>query len=202
MMLLKRILDILASLTALIILMPFLLFLALAIRIKLGSPVLFTQVRPGYKGRLFKMVKFRSMSDARDSAGDLLSDAERLGQFGRLLRSSSLDELPELWNVLKGEMSLVGPRPLLVEYLPLYSKEQMRRHDVRPGITGWAQINGRNAITWDEKFNLDIWYVDHATMMLDLKIIRLTVMKVFVRDGIQQQGSITAEKFKGSREKL
>lgn len=202
MMLLKRILDILASLTALIILMPFLLFLAFVIRIKLGSPVLFTQVRPGYKGRLFKMVKFRSMSDARDSAGDLLSDVERLGQFGRLLRSSSLDELPELWNVLKGEMSLVGPRPLLVEYLPLYSKEQMRRHDVRPGITGWAQINGRNAITWDEKFNLDIWYVDHATMMLDLKIIRLTVMKVFVRDGIQQQGSVTAEKFKGSREKL
>lgn len=194
----KRFIDIVVSLTALIILMPFLLFLALLIRMKLGSPVLFTQERPGLNGKLFHMVKFRSMTDARDAEGNLLPDGVRLTAFGKKLRSTSLDELPELWNVLKGEMSLVGPRPLLVEYLPLYSPEQMRRHAVRPGITGWAQVNGRNAISWDQKFALDTWYVDHWSLLLDLKILFLTVRKVLIRDGVSSDTHVTMEKFRGS----
>lgn len=194
----KRIIDIAVSLTALIILMPFLLFLGILIRIKLGSPILFTQVRPGYHGKPFKMMKFRSMTDERDTAGELLPDAVRLTLFGRKLRSTSLDELPELWNVVKGEMSLVGPRPLLMEYLPLYTKEQMRRHEVRPGITGWAQVNGRNAISWEEKFALDVWYVDNGSLLLDLKILMLTIGKVLNREGVSADSHVTMEKFRGS----
>lgn len=193
----KRLIDIVISLTALILLMPFLLFLALLIRIKLGSPILFTQERPGLKGKIFRMVKFRSMTDARDVDGALLPDSVRLTAFGQKLRSSSMDELPELWNVLKGEMSIVGPRPLLVEYLPLYTEEQMRRHDMRPGITGWAQVNGRNAISWDDKFKLDVWYIDNWSLNLDLRILLLTVKKVLVRDGISADSHVTIEKFKG-----
>lgn len=197
---LKRIVDILVSLTALVFLMPFLLFLAFLIRIKLGSPVLFSQERPGLHGRVFRMYKFRSMTGARDSDGNLLPDALRLTGFGKRLRSTSLDELPELWNVLKGDMSLVGPRPLLVEYLPLYTPEQMRRHAVRPGITGWAQVNGRNAISWEEKFALDVWYVDHWSLMLDLRILVLTLKKVFGREGVSADGHVTVDKFTGSGE--
>jgi len=164
----------------------------------LGKPVLFRQKRPGLKGNIFEMLKFRSMRDAVDGEGNALPDSERLTPFGKKLRSSSLDELPGLWNVLKGDMSLVGPRPLLVEYLPLYSVEQARRHDVRPGITGWAQVNGRNAISWEEKFKLDIWYVDNQSFWLDIKILFLTVKKVFVRDGISAEGEVTMHKFTGS----
>lgn len=199
MMAVKRVVDIAVSLVALILLMPFLLFLALLIKMKLGSPVLFSQERPGLNGKIFRMVKFRSMTEARDAEGNLLPDSVRLTPFGNRLRSTSLDELPELWNVLKGDMSLVGPRPLLVEYLPLYTPEQMRRHEVRPGITGWAQINGRNAISWDEKFALDIWYVDHWCMKLDFRILLLTVKKVLVRDGISADSHVTMEKFRGSK---
>jgi lipopolysaccharide/colanic/teichoic acid biosynthesis glycosyltransferase len=190
--------DIVVSLFAGLVFAVPMLVLVLLVRKKLGSPVFFTQVRPGLHGKPFRMVKFRTMTDQRDEHGDLLPDAIRLTRFGQFIRSTSLDELPELWNVLKGEMSLVGPRPLLMEYLPLYSQEQARRHDVRPGITGWAQINGRNALGWDERFKLDVWYVTHQTVWLDLKILFLTVRKVFVREGISAQGEATMSKFTGS----
>lgn len=168
------------------------------IRREMGAPVLFSQTRPGRHGKPFKMIKFRTMRDAIDADGRPLPDAERLTKLGRFLRSSSLDELPELWNVLKGDMSLVGPRPLLMEYLPLYSEEQARRHEVRPGVTGWAQVNGRNAISWDEKFALDVWYVDNRSLWLDLKIIWLTLRKVVKREGISAAGEATMSKFTGS----
>lgn len=194
----KRLLDLTAALFGITLLSPLILILMLLIRQKLGYPVFFTQTRPGLYGKPFKMVKFRTMTDARDSDGNLLPDNIRLTALGRFLRSTSLDELPELWNVLKGEMSLVGPRPLLMEYLPLYTQAQARRHEVRPGITGWAQINGRNAISWDEKFKLDIWYVDNQSFWLDLKILILTVKKVFVREGISAEGEATMPKFTGN----
>ena len=195
----KRVFDFLASAIGLVILGVPLALLAWQVRRKLGSPVLFTQVRPGLHGKPFRMVKFRTMTDARDASGALLPDAQRLTPFGRFLRSSSLDELPELWNVLRGEMSLVGPRPLLMEYLPLYSPEQARRHEVRPGITGWAQVNGRNAISWADKFALDVWYVDHRSLWLDVRILWLTVRKVLVRDGISAAGEATMPKFEGDK---
>lgn len=194
----KRFFDFSASLLALLLLALPLLVLAWQVRRKLGSPVLFRQVRPGLNGQAFEMVKFRSMTDARDPDGVLLPDAQRLTAFGRFLRSTSLDELPELFNVLKGEMSLVGPRPLLMEYLPLYSAEQARRHEVRPGVTGWAQVNGRNAISWDDKFKLDVWYVQNHNVFLDIRILWLTVRKVLVRDGISADGEATMPKFTGS----
>lgn len=193
----KRFFDLLLSLLGLSILALPLLALALLVGIQLGKPVLFRQIRPGLHGRPFEMLKFRTMTTEKDSSGDLLPDAARLPTFGRWLRSTSLDELPELWNVLKGDMSLVGPRPLLMEYLPLYTPEQARRHEVRPGITGWAQVNGRNAISWEEKFALDVWYVDNRTIWLDIKIILMTVKKVLVRDGISADGAATMTKFKG-----
>jgi lipopolysaccharide/colanic/teichoic acid biosynthesis glycosyltransferase len=195
---LKRLFDIICSLFAFLLMAPVLLIVALLIRRKLGSPVLFQQVRPGCYGQPFKMVKFRTMRDAVDAQGNPLPDSERMTPFGNFLRSASLDELPELWNVLKGEMSLVGPRPLLMEYLPLYSPEQARRHEVRPGVTGWAQVNGRNALSWDEKFKMDVWYVDHQSLWLDLKILLLTVKKVFVREGISAVGEVTMPRFIGS----
>lgn len=182
----------------LLLLAPVLAGLALAIRLSLGGPVLFKQVRPGLHGRPFTMYKFRTMFDARDSQGNLLPDGERLSKFGRFLRATSLDELPELVNVLRGEMSLVGPRPLLMEYLPLYSPEQARRHEVRPGITGWAQVNGRNAITWEEKFQYDVWYVDNWSLALDVKILWLTLAAVVRRDGISADGHATMPPFRGS----
>ena len=195
----KRLLDFIAALLGLIALaLPLLLLIAL-IRRKLGSPVFFRQTRPGLHGQPFEMVKFRTMTDTRGPDGALLPDAERLTPFGRFLRSTSLDELPELWNVLKGDMSLVGPRPLLMEYLPLYSPEQARRHAVRPGVTGWAQVNGRNAISWEEKFALDTWYVDHQSLRLDIRILWLTVKKVLVREGISAAGEATIGKFTGSK---
>ena len=193
----KRLFDfLLASLALLLLALP-LLLLALLVRRKLGSPVLFRQVRPGLHGQPFEMVKFRTMTDARGADGALLPDAVRITPFGRFLRASSLDELPELWNVLKGEMSLVGPRPLLMEYVPLYSAEQYRRHEVRPGVTGWAQVNGRNAISWEEKFKLDVWYVEQQSLALDIKILWLTVKKVLLRDGISAAGEATMAKFTG-----
>lgn len=195
----KRLIDFLASLLGLLLLAVPLALLAWQIRRKLGSPVLFTQVRPGLHGKPFRMVKFRTMTDERDDSGALLPDAQRLTPFGRFLRASSLDELPELWNVLRGEMSLVGPRPLLMEYLPLYSPEQARRHEVRPGITGWAQVNGRNAISWADKFALDVWYVDHRSLWLDVRILWLTVRKVLVRDGISAAGEATMPRFEGDK---
>jgi lipopolysaccharide/colanic/teichoic acid biosynthesis glycosyltransferase len=195
----KRGFDLLASALGLLLLALPLAVLAWQVRRKLGSPVLFTQVRPGLHGMPFRMVKFRTMADTRDASGALLPDAERLTPFGRFLRASSLDELPELWNVLKGEMSLVGPRPLLMEYLTLYTPEQARRHEVRPGITGWAQVNGRNAISWADKFALDVWYVDHRSLWLDVRILWLTVRKVLVRDGISAAGEATMPKFKGDK---
>lgn len=195
----KRLFDLLLSLGGLLVLALPLLLLWVVVRRKLGSPVLFRQVRPGLHGRPFMMVKFRTMTDARGADGELLPDAQRLTAFGRFLRASSLDELPELWNVLRGEMSLVGPRPLLMEYLPLYSPEQARRHEVRPGITGWAQVNGRNAVSWDERFKLDVWYVDHRSLGLDLRILWLTVRKVLVREGISAQGEATMSKFTGNK---
>lgn len=194
----KRYLDMVVSFLLLILLAFPLLILAVFVRFKLGSPVLFGQVRPGLHGKPFKMIKFRTMTDARDGKGHLLADVERLTPFGNFLRSTSLDELPELWNVLRGEMSLVGPRPLLMEYLPLYSAEQARRHEVRPGVTGWAQINGRNALGWDDKFKLDVWYVDHQSLRLDFKILLLTIQKVIVREGIAARGHVTAYPFRGS----
>ncbi|WP_348686810.1 sugar transferase [Rheinheimera aquimaris] len=194
----KRAFDLIVSLLALITLWPLVLLVALFIRIKLGSPLLFRQTRPGLHGKPFKMLKFRSMLDATDKEGNPLPDEMRLTRFGRILRSTSLDELPGLLNVLKGDMSLVGPRPLLMEYLPLYSPEQARRHEVRPGITGWAQVNGRNAISWEDKFKLDVWYVDNRSFWLDIKILFLTVKKVFVREGISAAGEATMSKFTGS----
>ena len=195
---LKRSLDILLALLAFVLFSSILLAVALLVRVKLGSPVLFTQVRPGRHGKPFRMVKFRSMTDARDAQGQLLPDADRLPTFGRFLRASSLDELPEIWNVLVGDMSIVGPRPLLMEYLPLYSPAQMRRHAVRPGITGWAQVNGRNAISWEDKFKLDVWYVDHQSFALDFRIFWLTFARISRGSGITSQQSATAEKFRGN----
>ena len=196
--LVKRLLDIIIAAAALVLLSPVLLLLAWQIRRKLGTPVLFRQVRPGRGGIPFVMYKFRTMCDAEDENGRPLPDAERLTPFGRKLRAASLDELPELWNVLKGDMSLVGPRPLLMEYLPLYNAEQRRRHLVRPGITGWAQVNGRNAISWPEKFRLDVWYVENRSLLLDAKILFLTVKKVLGRSGINSEGEATAAKFTGN----
>jgi|SRR5450830_93068 lipopolysaccharide/colanic/teichoic acid biosynthesis glycosyltransferase len=197
----KRLFDIFASAIGLILLSPVILIVAFLIRRKLGSPVLFRQVRPGIHGKPFDMIKFRTMRDAIDDQGNPLPDAERMTPFGSFLRSSSLDELPELWNVFKGDMSLVGPRPLLMQYLPLYSAEQYRRHEVKPGVTGWAQVNGRNSLEWDEKFKLDIWYVDNRSFILDLKILLATVKKVLIRDGISQENNATMEAFKGSQDK-
>ena len=194
----KRLFDLLVASLALLLLGVPLLFLIWQIRRKLGSPVFFCQTRPGLHGRPFMMVKFRTMTDARGPDGQLLPDADRLTPFGRFLRASSLDELPELWNVLKGDMSLVGPRPLLMEYLPLYSPEQARRHEARPGITGWAQVNGRNAMSWEDKFRLDVWYVSNQTLWLDIKILWLTVRKVLLREGISAAGEATMSKFTGS----
>lgn len=195
---LKRIFDYLISLIAIVLFCPLIALLACLIRNKLGSPILFRQKRPGKNGKSFEMIKFRTMLDAFDDHGNPLPDSERLPSFGKLLRSTSLDELPSLWNILKGEMSLVGPRPLLMEYLPLYNKEQMRRHEALPGITGWAQINGRNAISWEEKFKLDVWYVDNQSFWLDVKILFLTFKKVLIRDGISSEGEVTAKKFNGN----
>ena len=195
----KRLLDTFAAAFGLVILAPVILIVAWQVKRKLGSPVCFCQTRPGKDGKPFQMVKFRTMLDAVDTQGNSLPDSERMTEFGHLLRSTSLDELPGLWNVLKGEMSLVGPRPLLMEYLPLYSKEQYRRHDVRPGVTGWAQVNGRNAISWEEKFRLDVWYVDNQNIFLDIKILLLTIKKVFVRDGISAEGDVTMPLFNGSK---
>lgn len=196
----KRIFDLLLAALGLVILSPILLLVAFLTRIYHGSPVIFTQKRPGFKGKPFYIYKFRTMTDARDENGNLLPDAERLTRLGRFLRSLSLDELPELFNVLRGEMSIVGPRPLLMQYLERYSPEQARRHEVLPGITGWAQVNGRNALTWEDKFRLDVWYVDNWSLRLDVKIIFLTVWKVLKREGISQPGHATAEEFMGSRQ--
>lgn len=195
----KRLFDIAVSLLLIFVMLLPLIALFFLIRRMLGGPVLFRQVRPGLHGHIFTMVKFRTMTDDRGPDGVLLDDAQRLTSFGRFLRASSLDELPELWNVLRGEMSLVGPRPLLVEYLPLYTAEQARRHDVRPGITGWAQVNGRNAISWEDKFALDIWYVDNQSLWLDIKILWMTVRKVLVRDGISAAGEATMPRYTGSK---
>ncbi len=195
----KRVFDILSILVSLPLLLPVFIILAILIRCKLGAGIFFRQTRPGLMGEAFLMVKFRTMTNERNVDGSLLPDEIRLTSFGKFLRSTSLDELPELWNVLKGDMSLVGPRPLLMEYLPLYSPEQVRRHEVRPGITGWAQVNGRNAISWDEKFALDIWYVEKHTFWLDIKIILLTFKKVFFREGISADGHVTMPFFIGNK---
>lgn len=200
-MMLKRLFDLVFSVVALIFFLPAMLFIGWLIRRKLGSPILFRQVRPGIHGQPFEMVKFRTMRDVEDKSGQPLPDAERITPFGGFLRSTSLDELPELWNVLKGDMSLVGPRPLLMEYLPLYSPEQARRHEVLPGITGWAQINGRNTLSWDEKFQLDVWYVDNRSIWLDIKILLLTAKKVLVREGISAYGEASMRRFTGSSAK-
>ncbi|HEY0594178.1 sugar transferase [Sphingopyxis sp.] len=196
----KRFVDLTLAGGALLLLSPLLLVLAWLIRRDMGAPVLFRQVRPGIGGRPFEMLKFRTMRDASGPDGQPLPDADRLTPFGRMLRAASLDELPELWNVIKGEMSLVGPRPLLMEYLPRYSAEQARRHDVRPGLTGWAQVNGRNALSWEQKFALDVWYVDNRSFALDMKILWMTVAKVLRRDGINADGEATMPKFEGTRE--
>ncbi len=195
----KRLFDLSFSFLALVVLSPILLLTAILVRIFLGTPILFKQKRPGCKGRPFFIYKFRSMRDAADRAGNPLPDSERLTRFGRILRSLSLDELPELFNILRGEMSFVGPRPLLMEYLPLYSPEQARRHDVVPGLTGWAQVNGRNALDWAARFKLDVWYVDNWSFGLDIKIIWMTVWKTISREGINQQGQATMEAFKGEK---
>ena len=198
----KRLFDITAATTALVVLSPVYAITAYKVSKNLGSPVLFRQTRPGLNGKPFEMIKFRSMKDATDAEGNPLPDSERLTTFGKKLRNTSLDELPELWNVVKGDMSLVGPRPLLIEYLPLYSDEQARRHDARPGITGHAQVNGRNAIGWDEKFKLDTWYVDNQSLWLDIKILFKTVKKVLIKDGISADGEATMSKFTGSTNKI
>lgn len=195
----KRGFDFICALFAMLLLWPVMLLLAVLVALIFGRPVLFSQTRPGLYGRPFKVLKFRTMTDDCDKSGVLLPDSDRLTPFGAFLRKSSLDELPQLINVLRGDISLVGPRPLLMEYLPLYSSEQARRHDVRPGITGWAQINGRNTISWDEKFNLDIWYVDNRSFWLDFKILIFTVKKVIIRDGISAEGHVTMEKFTGNK---
>lgn len=192
----KLLVDLFLAVPALILLAPMFAVIALLVRIKLGSPIIYSQQRPGRQGQPFTLFKFRTMTDARDSQGNLLPDAQRLTPFGQFLRSTSLDELPELINVLRGELSLVGPRPLLPEYLPQYSDEAYRRHDVLPGLTGWAQINGRNALTWEEKFTLDVWYVEHWSLWLDLKILALTLWKIIYREGINQPGQATIERFR------
>ena len=194
----KRPIDLFLALLSFMSLLFVFLLLAIIIRVKLGAPILFVQSRPGLNGKVFSMYKFRTMTNELDTNGMLKSDSIRLTKFGKFLRSTSLDELPGLWSVFKGDMSLVGPRPLLVEYLPLYTAKQARRHEVKPGITGWAQVNGRNAISWDEKFDLDVWYVDNQSIWLDIKILWMTVKKVIVRDGISQSNHVTMDKFKGS----
>jgi lipopolysaccharide/colanic/teichoic acid biosynthesis glycosyltransferase len=195
----KRFFDLIVAAVALLSLSLPLLCLVVLVRRRLGSPVFFRQTRPGLRGTPFQMIKFRTMTDARDADGRLLPDADRLTPFGRWLRATSLDELPELWNVLRGDMSLVGPRPLLMEYVPLYTREQARRHEVRPGITGWAQVNGRNALSWEDKFKLDVWYADHRNMWLDIYILGLTVRKVLMREGISASGDATMPVFKGGK---
>lgn len=197
---LKRVLDILVAAALLLLLSPVLLVTAIMVAVKLGRPVLFRQVRPGLHGKPFTLVKFRSMRDATGPDGRPLPDSERLTRFGKLLRATSLDELPELWNVTRGEMSLVGPRPLIMAYLDRYTPEQARRHEVRPGITGWAQVNGRNAVDWDERFAMDVWYVDNHNLWLDVKILWLTVMAVVKRDGVSAEGHVTMPEFMGSRD--
>jgi len=194
----KRVFDCLFSLVGLVALAPVVAAVAVLVRYKLGCPVFFRQVRPGLHAKPFEMIKFRTMRDAVDKHGNPLPDEQRMTRLGHILRATSLDELPELWNVLKGDMSLVGPRPLLMEYLPLYSPEQYRRHEVRPGVTGWAQVNGRNALSWEDKFKLDVWYVDNRSLWLDIKILFLTVKKVLVRDGISADGQATMERFRGN----
>ena len=196
---LKRAFDIVASASALVVLSPVLAITAYKVKKELGSPVLFRQTRPGLHGKPFEMIKFRTMKDATDKAGNALPDSERLTDFGKKLRASSLDELPELWNVLKGDMSLVGPRPLLMEYLPLYNAEQAKRHNVRPGVTGYAQVNGRNSLSWEDKFKLDTWYVEHQSLWLDMKILLKTVKKVIIKDGISADGEATMTKFTGTK---
>ncbi|AKA33493.1 sugar transferase [Acinetobacter baumannii] len=198
---LKRLLDIVIASTALVLLSPLYIFVAYKVKKNLGSPVLFRQVRPGLHGKPFEMIKFRTMKDAVDAQGNPLPDSERLTPFGQMLRSTSLDEMPELWNVIKGDMSIVGPRPLLMEYLPLYNAEQAKRHNVRPGMTGHAQVNGRNAISWEEKFKLDTWYVENRSLWLDFKIMLQTVKKVIAKDDINEAGEATMSKFTGSEEK-
>ncbi len=199
--LLKRFTDCVIVIFTSVFFLPLILVVALSVRIKIGSPVLFRQLRPGFRGQAFEMVKFRTMTNQRGADGKLLPDAQRLKPFGKFLRASSIDELPELWNVLKGDMSLVGPRPLLMEYLPLYTTDQARRHEVRPGITGWAQINGRNTINWEDKFELDVWYVDNRSFWLDIRILWLTIRKVFQRHGISAEGEATMTRFTGSHPK-
>jgi sugar transferase EpsL len=196
-MALKRAVDLFLTIPALILSSPLILVLWIAVRMNLGKPALFRQLRPGYKGKPFTLLKFRTMSDARDSSGNLLPDSERLTRFGAFLRSSSLDELPELLNVVRGDMSLVGPRPLLMQYLGRYNAEQMRRHDVLPGITGWAQINGRNDISWEEKFKLDVWYVQNRSLSIDLKILGMTIWKAITREGVTQKDRATVDEFRG-----
>lgn len=191
----KRTLDLLLTIPGLLVLSPVMVMLTLLVRLKLGSPVLYRQQRPGLYGKPFALLKFRTMINERDAKGILLPDADRLSPFGRILRSTSLDELPELFNVLKGDMSLVGPRPLLMQYVKRYTPQQARRHEVKPGLTGWAQVNGRNAITWDKKFEYDVWYVDHLSFRLDVKIIFITTWKILKREGINQPGQATAEEF-------
>ncbi|WP_335962810.1 sugar transferase [Acinetobacter haemolyticus] len=198
---LKRLLDIIIASIALILLSPLYFYVAHKVKKNLGSPVLFRQVRPGLHGKPFEMIKFRTMKDALDEQGNPLPDSERLTPFGKMLRSTSLDEMPELWNVIKGDMSIVGPRPLLMEYLPLYNKEQAKRHDVRPGMTGYAQVNGRNAISWEQKFKLDTWYVENRSLWLDFKIMLQTVKKVITKDDINEAGEATMSKFTGSEKK-
>ena len=193
----KRLFDLVVVIVCIPIIIFSLVLIALLVKVEMGSPVFFVQKRPGLYGKLFKMVKFRSMTSEIDSMGSLLPDEQRIRTFGKLLRSTSLDELPGLWSVFKGDMSLVGPRPLLIEYLPLYSKEQMRRHEVKPGITGWAQVNGRNTISWEQKFKLDVWYIDNHSFWLDLKILLRTIKKVLVRDGVSEEGEVTMTKFTG-----
>ncbi|PML20714.1 sugar transferase [Vibrio breoganii] len=195
----KRIFDVSLSLLALFLFFPVLIIVSILVRFKLGSPIIFCQERPGLNGKTFRMMKFRTMTNEKGLDGELLPTKDRLTKFGKLLRSSSLDELPGLVNVIKGDMSLVGPRPLLVEYLPLYSKKQFRRHEVRPGITGWAQVNGRNAISWEQKFEYDVWYVENQTFLLDIKILMLTVKKVLFRENINASESVTMGKFKGTK---
>ena len=196
----KRLFDITGALVGIILTAPIMFLVALMVLILIGRPILFSQTRPGLDGKLFKIFKFRTMSEHKCTEGELLSDDQRLGLFGNLLRSTSLDELPELWNVIRGDMSLVGPRPLLVEYLPLYTQEQARRHEVRPGITGWAQVNGRNFISWEKRFELDLWYVEHHSFSLDMEIILMTLLKVFKRENVSQDGHVTMSKFTGTKE--
>ena len=198
---LKRFLDIIIASTALLVLSPLYFYIAHKVKKNLGSPVLFRQVRPGLHGKPFEMIKFRTMTDERDAQGNLLPNEDRLPKFGKMLRATSLDEMPELWNVIKGDMSIVGPRPLLMEYLPLYNEEQAKRHNVRPGMTGHAQVNGRNAISWEKKFELDVWYVENQSIWLDFKIMLQTVKKVLIKEGINQSEEVTMTKFTGNKEK-